>query len=686
MYKLKTVDVWDTILRRKCHPEAIKLLVARKISIDFDDQLRPEFASHWEVYSERLEIERNLATKNVGLGRDEEYILSDVIETLLKNILKRPLSAERANEKVNELIEFEVYSEIQNTYVDSGIKEFLSQTSADKTIFLSDFYMPKELIWRILHHHGVDDLIDDGVVSCDIGLNKRSGRLYAYIHENYDVSPEEHIHIGDNYYVDVETPSKMRVMAQHYIPEKEHSERSVREELFNTRAALFSHLRETVCIPAEISCENNDETARRMFALGVDAAPLFIGFALFIAEQCLKDGIHKCYFLTREGDFFSRVFRSIFPNKEMVGSTLPDDRLLFVSRYSTFVGSMEEISLEEMKRVWSLNWQQTPDTLLGILHFSGEERDKILKRNELSGGEIIDHPERNPGIARLFEDADFLKSAERIRKEERARLSEYLKQVGIFETKRVALADIGWRGTIQDNLARLAPKVEFVGYYLSLRKFLNPQPSNTVKRAYGPDERVEDVSSFSTSFEPLEMLCNSEYGTVVGYSADKHGDVRPILANDTDECSNTQRYVNPFQRGVLAACELWQPYIHNHAVSSAEIRPIALQIWERIAGRPPKELLAAYYNAPQNDLFGYGGLFDRSRAPTLTQILCAPFLAKPRRELIQYIRRTQWAPAVSALPVSPLHKLALHALYWLAHKYKRFRVIRFPKGNARSGE
>ena len=45
MFKIKTLDVWDTLIRRSCHPEFLKLGTARHVFLHSGIQLKESYAS-----------------------------------------------------------------------------------------------------------------------------------------------------------------------------------------------------------------------------------------------------------------------------------------------------------------------------------------------------------------------------------------------------------------------------------------------------------------------------------------------------------------------------------------------------------------------------------------------------------------------------------------------------------------
>lgn len=674
MYKLRTIDIWDTLLRRTCHPEAVKLATALHVFLRFRDRLNQRDTDHWQLLEERVSVERLLAEQAEASGHDGEYELTEVIQSWLGSVL-RPADPGEAAAIAKDIAEHELAFEIAHTFPDDGIADFVAAFPAQTTLYLSDFYMTCDMLGRLLRHHEIDGLVPGGVVSCEAMLNKRSGRLFAHVQRLHDITPAEHVHIGDNPYSDFETPRRQGVHAVAYQPDAAHAARIERERLFASREGLFDHIGGQVD-SALRAMESDDSEASTMFHIGCQAAPLFIGLALFVAERAIVDKIDRLFFLTREGEFFIRLHEILFPDHRLAGLALPPAAILPASRHATFAASLDAISIAELSRVWRLNWHQKLSTLFGILGLDPDPFAVLLARLGLSPDEMIVRPQDDPRIEALLSDASFVEAATASVTARRATLTAYLHQQGIRPGDKIGIVDIGWRGTIQDNLARLMPECETVGYYLALRAFINPQPANAAKHAFGPDERTDDVASFFESFEPLELLCNSPYGSVSGYRETKDGKIAPIREINDAENVPINRFTRHFQDGVIFAAKIYRPLLMDHAVTSGEMRAMAIHLWQRLASRPPEELLKAYYAAPQHDAFGFGGFFDRGQPPSLVTLLRAPLHRASRNSTIQYIRRTQWMPAISGLNVGRLHRLTLTSMFWLAHRYKRLVLLR----------
>nr|VFK11754.1 MAG: Haloacid dehalogenase-like hydrolase [Candidatus Kentron sp. LPFa] len=679
IYKLRTVDVWDTLIRRTCNPETVKLATALHVFLRFPHSLGVGLSNHWHLYEKRIEIERIMAREAEATGYDGEYEFIAVFRRWLETILRYPLSQD-LDGIAKEIAENELRFEIINTFPDDGIIDFLASHPAEKTLYLSDFYMTSAMVDRILAHHGLNTLFPQGVVSCDVMLNKRSGRLFKYIQQMQNVGSNEHIHIGDNEYSDVEIPRQLGVTAIHYLPEADHRARIERDALFSSRDVLFTHMAESARQAAG-SLGNRNDDAKAAFQLGLQAAPLFIGYMLFIAERSVIDNVEKLYFFTREGEFFYRLFDVLFPDGKYVGHDLPPRIVLAVSRYATLAASLNAVTLDEFNRIFTIGWQQRFSTLFEILGIDPCDFQPLLRRLNLSLEEIILYPQNDPRIAELLDDPAFSSAVSANLAKKKVLIRRYLEQQGYVPGKKVGVVDIGWRGSIQDNLARIAPECKTVGYYIGLWSYIvDHQLPNTIKHAFGLDRRYEQYPKSFEAYQPLELLCNSPNGSVVGYR-NKDGMVFPLREINEEENAIFNDFILQFQNGVVYATKLQGPLLMSHAVMSQEMRDMGLSIWEKIVSRPIEQLVKAYCATPEHDVFGYGDYFKRGQAPSITHILAAIVSNRRRHEVIQYIRRTQWTEALHGLSIGRFHKFILVCIFFLAHQYRRRIILRKKAAN-----
>ncbi|EPL0755725.1 hypothetical protein ACLN3I_32340 (plasmid) [Pseudomonas aeruginosa] len=339
---------------------------------------------------------------------------------------------------------------------------------------------------------------------------------------------------------------------------------------------------------------------------------------------------------------------------------------------STFAPSMRDASIQEMSRIWSLFKVQSVSGLFTTLGVDIGMFSKLLDKLGLKESDVITDPESNPELRRLFETPAFAEAVENSLASQASLLQSYLKQSGVYDCNRVGIIDIGWRGTIQDNISLFVPDVHFYGMYLGLRRVINVQPGNASKEAYVADENTSSASnSLFTNFAAMELLCNSPRGSVVWYSLDD-GHAKAQRHVDREENAAYDEFVKPFQEGVLLAAKHWQSYLERYVVSSSELHTVALHVWDKLRRTPEHGLVEAYLRTPQQDIFGYGEIFSRNQYPSLSTIFLSPILAARRRELIEFIRRVQWSEAIeNAKEIGPIHRTVLLLAFRAAHLVKR---------------
>ncbi|POA36573.1 HAD family hydrolase [Pseudomonas sp. GW456-12-1-14-TSB6] len=670
-YKLKTVDVWDTLLRRDCHPECIKLATAAHVYFQLLGKFKQSYPGYWEIYKARIYTELRLARAARDAGQDEEYEIVQVFKAWLKEILE----CEFEDELAQRFADYELSVEMLRTFKDPDIEDFLKQFPAEKTVFLSDFYMSSDMLKKLLEHKGLGHLYDEGISSCDVGLNKRSGALFQHAQNLYGASSQEHVHIGDHPWSDVEAPQKMGIAGTSFLPDKSHAAREYREGLFASRDTLFKNLRDLSIQAAEIPSLTLGKTETAALRFGVEAAPLFLGFVLWISEQALLQNLDRIFFLTREGEFFLRIYRILFPNNQLFGHQLPVASELEVSRLSTFAASMRDVSNQELNRIWRLNQSQKVSGLFSSLGLDHTDFSDLLSELGLSPSDVIDDPENNSCLSRLINSETFSSAVKNKISEQRTLLIEYLKDRGITDGENVGIVDIGWRGTIQDNLARVETKTHFHGMYLGLRKMINSQPHNTSKSAYAADElRDADTGKLFESFAVLEMLCTSNKGSTEKYIKSQ-GSVIAYRNVSEEENSSYDEFSSYFQEGVALAAQTWAPYLERYVVGSSDLYDLAVRVWKKISENPGTELARIFIETPQHDIFGFGDIFQKNQAPTLGTIILSPLKKSARRKVLDYIRRVQWTSGVKQLEgISFIHKTALLVLFKLANAIKRYRM------------
>ncbi len=328
----------------------------------------------------------------------------------------------------------------------------------------------------------------------------------------------------------------------------------------------------------------------------------FWGFLSWIAESSRKLGIKKLYFFTREGEFFKTLYDQLAKNS-LYRSEIPEAALLEVSRMSTFFPSLRTISIEECKRIWNQYTVQSMDAFFRSLHLDLGLVKHILNRHQIPIKEQIRNPSEDSRIQELFQDQEFLSVMERQQEEKRALLYAYLRQNGWKqeEKDRIGVVDIGWRGTIQDNLCFLYPDYKIFGFYTALQPFLSKQPENARKYAYINAFRQKGLILLSV--RPLEMLCNSKNGSTVGYQRCE-GRVKAVKKTEKEEAAAYEWYAKKAQAEIRN--DQRKCMFQMRICGSALYRKKAMRGLFQFIAYPDRRSVRAYFLLNHNEEFGMG--------------------------------------------------------------------------------
>lgn len=615
-HALLTVDVWDTILRRRCHPDEVKLFVARALLLAHAEQIQPHLRTPMALFHLRQYCEHVIGQESVAMGLDDEYRLDAVLARCVTYAM--PTASPAAVETIARwLLELELAQEHRVTDADPNVAKLLEAAGPTRKIALSDFYFDAADLRALLKAKVPHIAFDDVVTSADVGLNKRSGRLFRYIVDRERITPAQISHIGDNEHADVAVPAAQGIHAVHYLPHHETAVRAGHRNRWAVRAtpaalthALRGEIARNVRAPRGMSIDQQE-----MFYFGARCAPLYVGLVLRAIEEALTRKVPTVHYFTREGVFFRQVHDAIAdaaPGKSLLGVPLPASEILEVSRLATFCASLREVTAKEFMRMWNLYSTQSIGGLLASLDIPEIAVRPILEFHSIDPTEQIQYPWLDARVQGLLADRRFTGTILRARSQRRAVLHRYLASHGFVDDGAPkVIVDIGWRGTIQDNLAHACPGSFISGIYLGMHRVLNEQPANVAKSAYACDAALDPVHAglLLEHVQPLEVLSNSPDGSVRGYRPTEGG-IEVERAFDAGETAMWENAVQHFQRGVLAAVPVIVRWIRDYAFSAADLQPMATAAVRDIMAMPPMALCREFYRLRHNETFGLGSFVE----------------------------------------------------------------------------
>ena len=579
MTKIISFDIWDTIIKRKCHPEEIKLYTAKYLVLKYENRIKKEYKDIYKILKLRDEIEAQICKENKAIGKDEECRIEEVFKRLQEEIFEN-----KKEDISNELLKEEIEQEKRSIYINPEILPIFEKYKEAKMYCISDFYMSAVSLRELLDYLKLPVKIEKIYSSADYLLNKRTGNLFKVAEEELGIKPEQHIHVGDNQFSDIDMANSLGIQTI-----------KTTKEVFNflpEKNRKFEFDLEKI----KKECNSKED---RLFNEGIKLSPLLYFFGYSIVEYAIKNNIDRVYYATREGETFIKIHELIKKNNPF-GVDLPECDIIEVSRMATFSASLNALTIEELLRLWSQYRRQSMSALFKTMAIDIKPYITYIEKYDIDIEEKIDEPWFSQKVQKLFKDIEFTTKVNEELKRKRQELLEYFeKKKGIVnDSNKMLMVDIGWRGTIQDNLANIFTNKEIEGYYLTLYDFYNLQPENTKKYSYLDDKSVRD-NEIAEIITLLEWIYNPGTGSVIEY---KNGE--PIRKAKTEEIEIVKEYIKPLQDGMFAGAEIINEYMKYHPYEAEETKKYVYKLIKKIKEEPSEELIEAYYSMVFNDTFG----------------------------------------------------------------------------------
>lgn len=603
--KLISFDVWDTLLRRSCAPDEVKLFIAYVLAGKLNTADRTVSVTPTELFALRQLAEYRVADS------EYEYAYPAMLNEWLA--LCGVLPGSEAEQLANSLMNAEVAREIEVTRPDpSAVQMLQSIANGTEVVAISDFYLPAAALKKILDHHGLLHYFSEVFVSCEVMLTKRAGELFEYVLSALKKEPQDVLHVGDNRHADYEMAIKFGLDAYHFVDKAEEKRKEVMTQNFKAllegdSAQVMARL---VLSPLPSVVVRSKPGAGSAFAddpldsvASVDfLALVFAGFARFVLEKAVRAQVDKVFFATREGYFIRKVYDLLVKHDVLRRGDYPESEILEVSRRATFGASLREASLDEMMRIWSLYSTQSMQALARSINADEQKMDEFCTRFDVEFLEPIKYPWLDEGVKAMFDDAEFRAWLSEVILLQREALWDYLEKIG-FEpgaNKKRFMVDIGWRGSIQDNLAFVV-NGRLDGAYVALYKYLSDQPVNAEKHGYLVDHNREKSDFHIGDFAALEFVANGPGGSVIGYQ----GGVALKDVFTSEEALLRDRII-PFQEKILEKVESLIPLMAAMPLTADGWSAVSREACLRYVGSPDAEVADIFQLLEHNETFGVG--------------------------------------------------------------------------------
>ncbi|MBZ0168954.1 hypothetical protein MELA_01285 [Candidatus Methylomirabilis lanthanidiphila] len=430
-------------------------------------------------------------------------------------------------------------------------------------LFISDMYLPLEIIRQMLHRCGYDRF-QHLFVSSALGVTKSSGELYEYILKELACRPHEILHIGDHYDSDVIMARRYGLATHPYEKCDERMRRldyrgrhrlqrctSAEEGAGSVEASIYAAtiLR---CLLGHRSPRHIESDEPFWYEFGyIAAGPLFFGFVGWLLARAVEDRVERLYFLSRDGQILKRIYDHLSPLVE----NAPPSEYLYASRRALNVPAITELNER------TIDFLVSGTSILRVAQFLrrlGLDPTVFTQTVREVGFSGLDQRVRTGAdyatLRLLFR--SIADDISRVAIEERALVLDYFRRVGILDRQRIGIVDIGWHGTLQSSISTLlglsGRETQIKGYYLG-----------TFSPARAAYERGHEMAAYLCEYgepesrhaviklcvELFEFLHLAPHGSVLRFAA-RNGDIAPILEENDLERSKMAKAA-AVQRGAV---------------------------------------------------------------------------------------------------------------------------------------
>lgn len=535
---LRSYDVFDTLIKRSVGMPAGVFYAVRERMY----KVQHEFQFPTYVLDNYPNVRRQ-AEADMRHNRHHTQIerKSDVREVSLDSIIERMSEVYELTDKQKAyLIETEISLEIEAVQpIQSRIDTlFDQQEKGDTVILISDMYLPREVIKRMLVK--VDPRLAKLklYLSGETGYQKSTGLLYKYIFSDIHYMFKEWVHYGDNKHSDKKIPSQLGITTQYHemIPFNRY-ETFIANAMNSSDGYKIANLMRLYRDTKEYATKSDKEKKLGYYSYA------FIGSYLVpYVDWLLRDAVakktKKLYFITRDGNILIEIARVLCDARgyDIELDLIYGSRSVF--RIPSFIGEIEDEAFAPFGFLQSIGSYQK---FLKAARITDDQFDEFFSSaSDLKGKEKYSQEEEETLRSAASNSKEFRDHILDIATQKRPIVLDYLRESIDFGEK-FAFAEFWGRGYTQASLQKLLSEAS--GSPVVLEMYY-------ARSIYGSDE-YNVRTRFTTNTRGLtfiESLFNqAPMETVRQYEYDDEGVAHPVLVE-----KDTHEMFSAFMEGATA--------------------------------------------------------------------------------------------------------------------------------------
>lgn len=646
------VDYFDTVVRRTVAPEDVKRITCERIA----RMLRIERGGE-RLYTLRAALETEICKENEVAKGDAEFSILELLGRLWDSVPE--LHTMPKLRFIARAVDLEVSAEASVQVADDALLSALKSLKSKglRVVLVSDFYIPRKYFERMWERHGITTVFDAAYVSSDFYKTKRTGALYDALIADGGLAPARTLMLGDNPWSDIE-----RAMSRGIHPiqlDREH------------RISEYRRLAEAGSDHAATERE-----VGKVFSQAALFDELALTLYLYIDRlyhDLSRRGAHDVFFMAREGQFLLKLFEQYQDSRHLqIGSGRIRAHYFKVSRRATFLPSLKALAEEDFFVLFRqyrrisirsfLNslglWEQIEKSGLTLTH------DMEATQEDLPTSEAFAELLANERFREIYENA-------RMHRLKAFKL--YFDAFGAdVDAKEVHFVDVGWKGSIQDNLRNIFDRLgarysdlHVVGHYLGLVARGNAGERNekigTVFDCCAVPTRNHHV--FNENRALFEIALGADHGSAFAYELDPIAG-HHVLESAFEEAQLFHGKIVPLQARLFEKFKSLDGLLRDSYLSHDRLFSIASRHHARMVLKPTPGEIRWFEDVYHVENFG---VFESST-----------FMGKTRRRgllaPVKFYLQLRRAPESTDLGFWPWLRVYQQGGPWVAARYGRSRL------------
>ncbi len=521
-------DIFDTLVTRTIfYPDNIFRIIESKVDEEFN--CRSDF----------MKIRKGTENSLRLAGHNGDVSYEDIYNSM-------HLYSDYTLEMIEYIRDLDFAYELEILKAKPAVVELLNHAYEKglNVLFVSDMYLTKSQIIKILDKNSIPFEKENLLVSSDNGYRKDNATVWRYLIENKIIDVQKSIVIGDNEVSDAKIPGDFGIKSFHLLSERNNFFNSLFGKTFKEKFPTV--LQENMTLMGPVinnlfaSPFNLKSTLLTFtpklspYEFGYNALAPF--FYMFLGNLYQKFNKKDIYFLARDGYFIKELFEHYVDSKKL---TMQGESLYFEISRRAILGAVKK-DKENLKNI-----------ILDLGSYDGNFSDMIYSRVGLNIEFLEECNVEDFYISTqkdLEESYDILLSNIDIINEhssiERKAFNLYLESIEFFDEKENIIIDLGYSGTIQNYLYQLTNRYLVGEYFVTTEKVEKIESKENVINGYFAHKiNPSDISKnivYKYSLI-LEAYLTSNKGQLVCFEEDD-GRIIPQYKSKKDNI-NTQREI-----------------------------------------------------------------------------------------------------------------------------------------------